>query len=117
MLLLRLAIAERAVGDKEAKAHTELLAARFRASQKRGDVVHRREEARFRLALQNDPERALTLAEANWNVQREVADARVLLEAALAAKAAPRAKPVLEWLASSKCEEPKLVGLAKELSK
>ena len=117
MLLLRLAIAEAAVGDQEAKAHTELLAARFRASQKRGDVVHRREEARFRLALQNDPERALTLAEANWNVQREVADARVLLEAALAAKAAPRAKPVLEWLLSSKCEEPKLVGLAKELSK
>ena len=117
MLLLRLAIAEKAVGAKEAKGHVEVLAARFRASQKRGDVVHRREEARFRLALQDDAARSLGLAEENWKVQREVADARILLEAALAAKEKARAKPVLAWLEASKCEEPSVLALAKELAK
>ena len=116
-LLLRLALAEKALDQPEAAAHTALLADRFRASALRGDVVHRREESRFRLALEGDAERALALAVENWAVQREVADARVFLEAALAAKKPDRAAPVLAWLASSRCEEPTLVRLAKELSR
>lgn len=117
MLLLRLALAEKAVGAKEASVHTETLGARFRASQRRGDVVHRREEARFRLSLAREPERALELAEENWKVQREVADARVLMEAALAAKKKERARPVMDFLERWKCEEPALVALGIELRK
>jgi tetratricopeptide (TPR) repeat protein len=116
-LLLRLALAEKALGHPDAPAHTALLADRFRASALRGDVVHRREEARFRLVLEGDADRALGLAAENWAVQREVADARVLLEAALATKRPDRAAPVLAWLAASRCEEPALVRLSKELSR
>jgi hypothetical protein len=51
----------------------------------RGDRVHIREEARFTLHLLNDPKTALKFAEENWQVQKEPADIRILLESALAA--------------------------------
>jgi len=55
-----------------------------RCTGRRGDVVHRREEARYRLALAGDPGGALALARDNWAVQREPADLRVLADAARA---------------------------------
>lgn len=116
-LLLRLALAEHATGAKDAERHRKLLDDRFRASRLRGDVVHRREESRFTLALLDDPARALVLAVENWAVQREVADARILLEAALAARDPKAAEPVVAWLDSSKCEEPALLALRKALGK
>jgi len=85
-LLLRLAIAEQTLQAPEATGHIADLAARFEASRLRGDTVHRREEARFELVLRHDPAAALALATANWTVQREPADARILREAALAAR-------------------------------
>ncbi|MDQ6631803.1 MAG: hypothetical protein M3Y82_08595 [Verrucomicrobiota bacterium] len=84
-LLLRLALAEKAVGDVKTREHIELLKARFEASAQRGDKVHQREEARFKLHLLDDKARALSLAVANFHVQREPADVRILLEAANAA--------------------------------
>ena len=63
----------------------EQLRDRFEASRLRGDRVHLREEARFTLHLLNDPKAALKLAQENWQVQKEPADVRILLEAALAA--------------------------------
>lgn len=105
-LLLRLAIAEKKNGSKEAQGHIEMLAARFEASRQRGDVVHRREEARFRLELEGDARRAVELARANWDVQKEPWDVRVLLEAAHAAKDPAAARPALDWIASSKLEDP-----------
>jgi Tfp pilus assembly protein PilF len=116
-LLLRLALAEHATGAKDADRHRKLLDDRFRASRLRGDVVHRREESRFTLALLDDPARALVLAVENWGVQREVADARILLEAAVAARDPNAAEPVIAWLDSSRCEEPSLIALRKALGK
>ena len=89
MLLLRLALAEqRLPGERSAFAeHRGELAARFEAARRRGDGLHRREEARFRLAIENDPEGAVALARANWEVQREPADQRILDEAERAAAA------------------------------
>jgi hypothetical protein len=116
-LLLRLALAEHAMNAKDAERHRKLLDDRFRASRLRGDVVHRREESRFTLALLDDPARALVLAVENWGVQREVADARILLEAAVPARDPKAAEPVLAWLDSSKCEEPSLLALRKALGK
>jgi hypothetical protein len=63
-----------------------MLGARFDASRARGDVVHRREEARYWLSLRDDPSRAHALAKANWDVQKEPWDARILREAADAAQ-------------------------------
>ncbi len=114
-LLLRLALAESALGDEAATGHVADLAARFEASRLRGDTVHRREEARFALALLHQPSRALELARANWEVQREPADARVLLEAALAARQSEAARPVLEWLTTNAVQDNRLSALAARL--
>ena len=84
-LLLRLTLAEREIGAPGRDAHIEELRARFAASRQRGDSLHQGEEARFLLHLVDQPQAALTLAQANWAVQREPRDARILLEAALAA--------------------------------
>jgi tetratricopeptide (TPR) repeat protein len=87
-LLLRLAEAGMAMDDVLARrlATTQVAAlrAKFEAAHLRGDQVHRREEARLALRLLHQPQRALQLARANWQVQKEPADARVLLEAARA---------------------------------
>ena len=111
-LLLRLALAEVAAHLSKAASHIDTLSARYLASQARGDVVHRREQARFHLWLRNDAKTALDLAKANWDVQREPWDARIFLESALAAGAPGAARGVAEFLAKSGAEEPRLVALA-----
>lgn len=84
-LLLRLALAARALGSDTLTERVAQLRERFDAARRRGESVHLREEARFHLALLDDPRTALNLARANWRVQKEPADLRVLVEAALAA--------------------------------
>lgn len=115
VLLLRLAIAAKAVQDPQRDALARELAARFEAARARGDTSHRKEESRFALAVQGQAERALTLARANYEQQRELADARIVLEAALAARQRAAAQPVLQWMASTGIESPVLRGLAAQL--
>lgn len=114
-LLLRLALAEQALVSPSFKIHVAELAARFAASRERGTSVHVREEARFTLALQQDAKRALPLAQANWTVQREPADARILLECALADKNRMAAQPAIEWLKTNRVEDFRLQQLAKQI--
>jgi tetratricopeptide (TPR) repeat protein len=116
-LLLRLALAENKTRGPLAAAHAELLATRFDASHLRGDTVHRREEARFRLGLQHDAAAALTLARANWDVQREPWDVRILLESALAASDPAAAKPALSFLDEHHLEDPRILAVAAQLKK
>ncbi len=111
-LLLRLALAEQATGSSQAAGHIGDLAERFEASRLRGETVHRREEARFALDLQHQPARALDLARANWDVQREPADARILLEAANAAGRPEAADPVRAWRHDNGVEDARLSALA-----
>lgn len=112
VLLLRLAIAAKATQDPKREATARELAARFDAAHARGDTSHRKEESRFALALQGQADRALTLARANYEQQREVADARILLEAALAARHRTAAEPVLRWMQATGVESPVLRSLA-----
>lgn len=114
-LLLRLVLAERAMNLPAAKEREATLAARYAAAQMRGDTVHQQEEARFALEVKNDPQRALTLAQENWKVQLEPRDARIFLEAAIAAKDASAAQPVLKWLAESRNEDRYLNDLGQRL--
>ena len=58
---------------------------------------------------------ALRLARENWAEQREAADARVLLEAALAARDRVAAAPVLKWLADNNFEDVRLRPLAERV--
>ena len=114
-LLLRLALAEQALELPASTGHISELASRFAASRERGTSVHVREEARFILTLQHEAKRALPLALANWAVQREPADARILLENALAAKNPSAAQSVLEWMKSNRVEDFHLQQLAKQI--
>ncbi len=114
-LLLRLALAEQELNLPASQNHKAELAARFAAGRERGTTVHIREEARFTLALLRDAQRALPLAQANWSVQREPADARILLECALADNNRSAAQPVLDWLNHNHVEDFRLRQLAKQI--
>jgi tetratricopeptide (TPR) repeat protein len=107
-LLLRYALALQAQHSKELPAQVEQLRDRFAASRLRGDRVHLREEARFTLHLLNAPQAALTLAQENWQVQKEPADVRILLEAALDTDDAAAVDGVTEWLKNSRLEDVEL---------
>jgi len=115
VLLLRLALAAKATGDRRAAAWTQDLSARFDAARARGDTTHEKEESRFALALRGDARRALALARSDYAVQREVADARVLLEAALAARDKAAAQPVLQWMRQHAVPHPRLRALAQQV--
>ncbi len=104
-LLLRYALALKAQRSKEFAPQVEQLRDRFEASRLRGDRVHLREEARFALHLLNDPNAALKLARDNWAVQKEPADIRILLEAALAAHNAADADAAMDWLKKTGLED------------
>lgn len=110
-LLLRLAQAYVATNDARAIQAIQALRARFAAAHARGDNVHRREEARFTLHLLQQPDKALKLATANWQVQKEPADARILLEAALAAHAPDAAAPVRTFAQQSGWADKRLEGM------
>lgn len=97
-LLLRLAIAERRLGNPVWREHRDTLVARFAAAERRGDGIHWRERARTALDLTDEPRTALHAAERNWQQQRELADARLLVRAALAAGQPAAAAPVRRWV-------------------
>ena len=110
-LLLRLALAQQALGLPQASASIDMLRARFDASRARGDTVHQRESARFALSLRGNAADALRDAVANWQVQREPADLLVLAQAA-AAKNADALATVKHWLAETGFEYPAVAALA-----
>ncbi|MEW6704271.1 MAG: tetratricopeptide repeat protein [Pseudomonadota bacterium] len=114
-LLLRLALAAKSTGAPQAGDFERDLAARFEAARRRGDTTHQKEEARFALGVQQQPARALQLAQDNYALQREPADARIVLQAALAARQPEAAGPVLKWMHDSGIESVALRGLAERL--
>jgi Tfp pilus assembly protein PilF len=106
-LLLRLALAEARLPDLRADfdIHRADLAARFDAARRRGDSLHRREEARYALELAHDPAAALKLARENWRVQHEVADLRILVAAAVAAGDSEALQEARRWAESVRLED------------
>jgi tetratricopeptide (TPR) repeat protein len=116
-LLLRHALALRAPAEASRRAaEVSDLGARFAAAERRGDGIHLREQARFELELRGDIPRALALARRNWETQKELADAHILLRAAVHAHDRAAARPVLGWMRSNGVEAPQLAGLAGTLS-
>ena len=117
LLLLRLALAAKALNHPALAAWQAELTARFDAARLRGDTVHQKEEARFALGLLGPTQvaRALDLAKKNYAVQREPADARVLMEAAIAAHQTAAAAPALAWMKTSAIESQRLLALAGQL--
>ena len=75
------------------------LSRRFRQNLDLGLTAHAREEARYYLEVDPDPALALSRAQVNWSLQREIEDAQLLIDAAVAADAPAAAAPVLRWMA------------------
>lgn len=114
-LLLRRALALQQQGKTAPlAADVAELAARFDAAMLRGDTVHQREQARFEL-LRRDTAKALTLARKNWAVQKEPADMRIYLDAALQARDREAAQPVIDWIAKHKTEDAAAAKLVRQL--
>ena len=113
-LLLRLAEAEAVLKRPGAVRLVRMLEDRFAAAKRRGDTTHRAEEARYQLHLRGDAKAAVRLATENYRVQREPRDARILLEAAIAAGDAAAAQIVRDWLGSSRFEDERLRRLGRE---
>jgi hypothetical protein len=67
------------------------------------------------LQLQHDPETALDMAKRNWAVQRAPWDARVLLEAALAAHQPRAADAVVAFMEQTRLEDPIVQSLARQV--
>jgi hypothetical protein len=114
-LLLRLTEAETGLKLPQAGAHIQALAARFDAARLRGDTTHRAEEARFHLRLRSNAALATQLATENYRGQKEPRDARIALEAALAAGNPDAARDVQQWLTSSRFEDPRLRALDSQI--
>jgi hypothetical protein len=115
ILILRLALAEKALKSPKAAEHIAALKSRFDAAALRGDKLHQQEEARYNLYLEGNKEKALALAQENWTLQREPRDARILLEAALAMKNPAAARGALDWLERTGHEDPGLRETARKL--
>jgi tetratricopeptide (TPR) repeat protein len=97
-LLLRIAIAQKQLHDPGLEQSRARLRAAFAAETQRGEAVHRREQARFLLEVENQPALSLAAALENWTVQREPDDLLVLVKAAKAAGRPVAADPALEFV-------------------
>ncbi len=107
--LLRLAIIAASRGSEDTAAAE--LAARFAEAEARGEQVHLRDLARFKLHALHDVRAALAAARENFRAQRERWDARILLEAAQAAGDRGAAREVVEWRHATGYEDRTLADL------
>ncbi len=115
-ILLRAAIAARRTDEEQLAAEwTARLERRFEEIRLRGNQPHGRFESRYLLELKDDPDRALSVALANWEQQKEGRDTRNVLEAAVAAGNREAATPVVKFLAKHETEDVVLQRLVEQL--
>jgi hypothetical protein len=114
-VLLRRTIAAKQLGDARYKAWSRILDERFSAAASAGIRVHLREEARFRLEIEDDIPAALSLAAENWSIQKEPADAALLLKAALLAKTPEAARPVADFARKTDLADQRIAPLLAQL--
>ncbi|MDP9084149.1 MAG: hypothetical protein M3N50_10350 [Pseudomonadota bacterium] len=114
-MLLRVAIAHRTLHDGAGSQADRQLATAFDVEQRRGDPVHRREQARFLLDVDSQPAAALRAAQENWRVQREPDDILILLRAAEAAHEMQAAGAALRFLKKAGLEDSRLMAFRSTL--
>ena len=107
-VLIRRVLAAVATGGKDEADRAEL-AKRFQLNLDLGLTAHAREEARYFLEIAGDPAMALSRAQVNWNLQHEFEDAKLLIDAAVAAGQPDAARPVLDWMQAQKVTAAALV--------
>ena len=84
------------------------LAKRFKLNLDLGLTAHAREEGQYFLKIAGDPVQALARAQVNWALQHEYDDARLLMDAAVAAGQPAAAQPVRDWMAVQHVTAPAL---------
>ncbi len=104
-MLLRVALAQQQLADPQLSRSTAMLSNAFELEERRGEAVHRREQARFLLDIARQPEAALTAAQENWQVQREPDDALILLRTAQTAHQPDAALPALKFLRQQQMQD------------
>lgn len=92
------AMALKSLGDPALSPLVAHLRERFSEARWRGNLLHKRDYARFELHVEGNPALALEFAEKNWSTQREPADTRLLLLAARAANAPEPEADLRQWL-------------------
>jgi hypothetical protein len=117
IVYLRLAIAGKRLNDPRAAQWSALLTDRFAAAKAGGVQLHLREEARFELEVKGDAVTALALARSNWTIQKEPSDARLVLQAAVAANDAAAAADVLAFIEKTGLADVRLKPLRDKLAK
>lgn len=94
--------------DGERQALRAQVESRLQARRQRGDAGVLPDEARFRLRVTREPGLALERARELWAIRKELGDARLLVESALAAGQPGEARPVRDWLAAHGIEDRRL---------
>jgi tetratricopeptide (TPR) repeat protein len=107
-MLLRVAIAHQELHDGAGSRSEALLSSAFEVEQRRGDAVHRREQARFLLDVEHRPAAALAAAQENWRVQKEPDDLLILMRTAQAAHRSDAADAALEFMRRTGLEDRRL---------
>ena len=107
-LLLRMAIAQRRLGLPDAAPAAARLAETFAIELRRNDGVHLREQARYYLDVDIQPQLALRAAKQNWLVQKEPEDLLILQRAAIAAGKPADANAGLEFMQEHGIEDKRL---------
>ena len=108
-VLIRRILAARLLKDTAmAELATVELDRRFKLNLDLGLTAHAREETRYYLQIAGDPALALKRAIVNWNLQHEIEDAQLLIDAAGAADDPKAALPVLAWIESQSVVVPTL---------
>lgn len=114
-LVLRRTIAAKQTHDPRWKNWSNILRERFAANAASNNRVHLREEARFQMDVEGDPDAAVELAIANWTTQKEPADAELLLATALAAGRPAAATPVRDFVRDAGLSDARLASLLEKL--
>ena len=100
-VLLRQVLALRELGNAADSDRLEAeLARRVTQNLDLGLSSHAREDGLYFLLIADDPAAALERAQVNWAMQHEIEDARLLIDAAIAAGQPDAAAPVAEWVAA-----------------
>jgi thioredoxin-like negative regulator of GroEL len=109
-LLARRAHAQVLLRDGAVAETHEQIDALIELAARRGDPPHLREEALMALNVDRDPARALTLARANFETQRETLDVRLLARAARASGNREALREVADWVRETGFEDHELAG-------
>jgi len=114
-ILLRLAIAEKF--SLTTTLYKNKFIIRLNKMQELSDLTHQREISAFYLYVENNATKALEYAKRNWNIQKELYDAELLLLCALLNNDVNASKPVIDWYTKNSIYDVRLNKIINSIKK